>query len=286
VVGFAAAVLAALAFADAVLPYPRLHITSMGMHANRRSVAAGERFAVTIRVVVTEKRDRLDELVLGAVDDCTIVGDERRHAALPGGGTEFLEVLTLEAGPAGTATISPAYLDAIDAASGKALRYSTDPISVAISAGEPLDRTYRRILEISRYAGVGLGLLAVAIFVVAAIRRPRRPRPLAPEPAEAALALPVAPIEPTLANALESFARARSEVALRALRAQLFAQAGVPAGATLADALAHAGPDFSLRLALREAEAAAFGPRSERTRAGDQLIDAVQAYLVAAKVKP
>jgi hypothetical protein len=250
--------------------YPRLHIIAMGMHADRRVVAPHERFTVTIDVVVAQQRDRLDELVLGTFEDCTIVGDERRHAALPGGNTQFLEVLTLEAGTPGTATISPAHLDAIDPKVGHPLRYSTDPLRVRVSDAAPIDTTYVSLTAtLSRYARwvtvIG-GALAFAAFGLSFALRRRRARPDAPPPN-------------ALALAFNAFALARDERTLLALRAQLFAAAGVPAGATLADALASAGMRRSLRVALVEAEAAAFGPRSARAKAGDALVDAVEAYL-------
>jgi len=255
------------------------------MHASRSSVGPRERFTVTVRVVIAEKRDRLDELVLGAVDDCTIVGDERRHAAAPGGGTEFLEVLTLEAGVPGTATISPAYLDAIDSRSGKALRFSTNAVSVRIGSSEPVDRTYQRLLEIARVAVVALGFLAALGAFAAWLRRRPRLQPARPvtEPVAPLPALPpVAPVQPaTLATARDSFARSRDERTLLALRAELFVRAGVRPGATLADALAVAGARRALRLALIEAEAAAFGPHDRRTQAGDALLAAVDATIAA-----
>ncbi len=263
--------------------YPRLHIIAMGMHADRRVVAPHERFTVTIDVVVAQQRDRLDELVLGTFEDCTIVGDERRHAALPGGNTQFLEVLTLEAGTPGTATISPAHLDAIDPKVGHPLRYSTDPLRVRVSDAAPIDTTYVSLTAtLSRYARwvtvIG-GALAFAAFGLSFALRRRRARPDAPPVIAQAPAVPLPAPPNALALAFNAFALARDERTLLALRAQLFAAAGVPAGATLADALASAGMRRSLRVALVEAEAAAFGPRSARAKAGDALVDAVEAYL-------
>jgi len=264
-----------------------LHIVAMGMHADRRRVAPHDRFTVTIDVVITQKRDRLDELVLGNFDDCTIVGDERRHTALPNGETRFLEVLTLEAGVPGTAKISPAHLDAIDPKVGRPLRYSTDPVSVQVTQAAPIDTTYASLsATLGRYARwltVIIGILAFAWFgfrFALGRRRARSvPAPMpAPEPAPAA-ALPPPPA--TLALALDAFVRARDERTLLALRAQLFAEAGVAAGATLADALARPGLRRALRVALGAAEAAAFGPRAARASAGDALIEATQADLAS-----
>ncbi len=270
-------------------PYPRLHIVAMGMHADRRRVAPHDRFTVTIDVVVAQKRDRLDELVLGNFDDCTIVGDERRHTTLPNGQTQFLEVLTLEAGTPGTAVISPAHLDAIDPKVGHPLRYSTDPVSVRVIAA-PIDSTYATVSTTlagyTRWIVVAGGAVAFALIALTFAIRRRRRRPAAAPPviAEAPAPLPAPSNAP--AAALNAFARARDERTLLALRAQLFAEAGVQPGATLADALEHAGMRRSLRIALIEAEAAAFGPGDTRARAGDALIAAVEAYLAPDEARP
>ncbi len=255
-------------------PYPRLHIVAMGMHADRRRVAPHDRFTVTIDVVVSQKRDRLDELVLGNFDDCTIVGDERRHTTLPSGDTQFLEVLTLEAGSPGTATISAAHVDAIDPKVGHPLRYSTDPVSVRVTAAPPIDSTYGSVTSaIGRYLRwilvVG-GAIAFAFCGLGFVMRRRRMRPEAPPVIAQAPAVPLPAPPNALALAFNAFSLARDE---------LFAEAGVPAGATLSDALARAGMRRSLRIALVEAEAAAFGPSAARVKAGDALVEALEAYL-------
>jgi hypothetical protein len=273
-----------VAQASVAAPYPRLHIVAMGMHADRRSVTPHDRFTVTVNVVVSQKRDRLDELVLGNFDDCTIVGDERRHTTLPNGDTQFLEVLTLEAGAPGTATISPAHLDAIDPRVGHPLRYSTDPVSVRVLPAAPIDSTYASVTAAFgrsiRWVLVTGGAIAFALFGLGFVLRRRRMRPQAPPVVAPAPAVPLPAPPNALALAFEAFARARDERTLLALRAQLFAEAGVPAGATLSDALARAGLRRSLRIALVEAEAAAFGPGAARITAGDALVAAVEAYLV------
>jgi hypothetical protein len=264
-------------------PYPRLHIVAMGMHADRRRVAPHDRFTVTIDVVVAQKRDRLDELVLGNFDDCTIVGDERRHKTLPNGDTQFLEVVTLEAGSPGIATISAAHVDAIDPKVGRPLRYSTDPVSVRVTAAVPIDSTSASLAatfgRYARWLTVFFGALAFAVFGLGFALRRRRPRADAPPVIAQAPAVPLPAPPNALALAFNAFALARDERTLFALRAQLFAEAGVPAGATLSDALARAGMRRSLRIALVEAEAAAFGPAAVRVSAGDALVEAVETYL-------
>src|SRR5580700_93667 len=113
---------------------PRLHITALGLHADARVVRPGQTFHVIVHVHVREKRDRLDELVLPALTNAVDLGDERRRVPARDG-TDFYETLTVAASTVGTASFSPAYIDAIDPASGRALRYSSQPLSVRVASG-------------------------------------------------------------------------------------------------------------------------------------------------------
>jgi hypothetical protein len=130
------------------------------------------------------------------------------------------------------------------------------------------------------------GAIAFALIgvTVAIGRRRRRPAARSVVADAPAAALPAPPN--ALALALGAFARARDERTLLALRAHLFAHAGVQPGATLADALERAELRRSLRIALVEAEAAAFGPGETRVKAGDALIEAVEAYVAPGESQP
>ena len=101
---------------------PLLHITALGLHADKRIVRPGEAFHVTVHVHVREKRDRLDELVLPALTNAVDLGDERTRVPAKDG-TDFYETLTVAAGTVGTASFTPAYIDAIDPATGRGMRY-------------------------------------------------------------------------------------------------------------------------------------------------------------------
>jgi hypothetical protein len=295
----------AFAFAFAFAPdgahalnYPRLHILAMGMHADRARVAPHELFHVSVRMRIAEGPDALQEPVLGVLDDCMLVSSERRRAHGPDGSTEFLETLTLEAGEAGIATLSPAYIDAVDSRTGRALRYSTNAVRVLIVASAPplasatLDTLLGRIGRIVKFAilalGVFGGVIALVVFVLIPAIRLRSTRKPAPPPAEDVVAPPVPPLsrEHQVKEAFHVFRRTRDAKDLVALREALFAYAGLAPGATLSDVLAAVDPQARpLRVALLAAERAAFGPQGERRSAGDDLVAALEAYFARSVAK-
>jgi hypothetical protein len=286
----AAITVAAMALPIRAQGLPRLHVLEIGQYADRLTVAPHEQFHVTIRVLVAEKRERLDEIQLGDLENCTIVGDERLHASVAKG-TEFTERLTLEAQAPGIAVISPAHLDAINASNGKALRYSaSQTVSVRVTSFAPFDTTFRAFLGFVR---VGV-VVVVAVILVALIaffglrRRSARPRVA---PAVTVVPEPLVSIAPSrdlqLVNATNTYRRSRSVPDLFELRGLLFDAAGVDRGATLADALRALGDGHAaLRFALAAAERAAFGPAGERERAGDELLTAVEAYSARRTANP
>jgi len=270
---------------------PRLHVLAIDQYADQLTVAPHEQFHVTIRVVVAERRERLDELVLGDLDNCSIVGDERLHAPLPKG-MEFTERLTLEADAPGTATITPAYLDAINPSVGRGLRYSAKQvIRVRVTAAAPIDATFRTFVALLRTlllvgAAIVAALIVLVVFLLFAKRRVRSSAPAAVAAVEIPTARPPSR-EIQLADAVRRYRSSRNQEALLRLRGLLFECAGADHGATLADALRRLGAgDASLRFALSAAERAAFGPAGERERAGDELLSALEAYSGRLAAKP
>jgi len=269
---------------------PRLHVLEIGQHADRLTVAPHEQFHITIRVVVSEKRERLDEIQLGDLENCTIVGDERLHASVAKG-TEFTERLTLEAQEPGIATISPAHVDAINASNGKALRYSaSETVRVRVTAFAPFDTTFRAFLGFLRVAVIiVIAIILIALVVFFGLRRRRAVPRVAP--IATVVPEPLVSIAPSrdlqLVNAANAYRRSRSAADLFALRGLLFDAAGLDRGATLADALRALGEgSAALRFALAAAERAAFGPAGERERAGEELLNAVEAYSARRTANP
>jgi hypothetical protein len=252
------------------------------MQADRRVVAPGDAFHVTIHVHVREKRDRLDELVLPALSNAIDLGDERRRVAAADG-TDFYETLTVAASVTGSAQFTPAYIDAIDPATGRGMRYSSQPLTVRVtdgasladSAGGALAGLLRTVLRL---------LVAVAFAVAGAIAyvlwrrlRPRRPR--IPRPAPAAPAAS-APAGDPLRAAFAEYRAQGSGAALDALRAELFVRAGARPGATFADAMTALGSrDPALLRVMAVAERARFGPERERAAARADMLVLVEKYV-------
>jgi hypothetical protein len=236
-------------------------------------------------VHVLERRDRLDELVLPALTNVVDLGDERRRVAVPDG-TDFYETLTVAANVIGTATFTPAYVDAIDPATGRGMRYSSQPLSVRVVPGTSLaaagSGAVRRLL-LEAVVAVAAVLAVLIAGVILLVRRGRR-RPNVPPPIPAA---PVREARPADADArlraaFAAFRAHADDATLDALRAELFERAGARSGATFADAMRALGArDPALLRVMAVAERARFGPAGERAAARADLLADLDAYVRA-----
>jgi hypothetical protein len=290
--GAARLCLALLAFVPAAgvaQTLPRLHISALGLHADQRVVQPGESFHVTVHVHVREKPARLDELVLPGLTNAVDLGDERKRVPAADG-TDFYETLTVAANAVGTASFSPAYIDAIDPGTGRGMRYSSQPLTVRVAAGprtaaapDPVADFFRSsMLKTLRSAA----LLAVAVVVLVAgvifaLMRMRRPRaataPARERPVPARRA--IAPADALRAAAATYRARG-DDASLDDLRNILFTRAGAGPGATFSDALRALGPrDPELARLMAVAERARFGPVHERAAAARDLMALLDAYV-------
>jgi hypothetical protein len=267
--------------------YPRLHVIELTQQADRATVEPNGVFSVTIHVKIAQRRERLDELILGSFDNCEIISNETVRTAAPDG-TDFVERLKVQALAPGDATISPAYLDVDDPALGTPMRFSSNAIRVRVLGAAPFEGMLRNVRATAQRLLLAVAIVAglfAAVFVLIVLFAHRRRRvapivavPIAPWPAPAAEALPVS--NERLAQAAEAYRRERSASAQAELRAVLFGLTGVGAGATLLDALRALGERHrDIRSALLAAEAAAFGPAAERVAAGDRILAAIAAHL-------
>ena len=262
---------------------PRLHITALGMHADKRVVKPGEAFHVTIHVHVKEKRDRLDELVLPSLTNAIDLGDERRRVAALDG-TDFYETLTVAANTTGTASFTPAFIDAIDPQTGRGMRYSSAPLSVRVASGTGIgDADPDALATLLRRAAltIGAGLVVLVVLLAALVRVARRKR-TPPRPASAAplVTRVVTPPPDPLRAALAAYRARGDDASLDALRNVLFACAGARSGATFADALRALGArDPALARVMAVAERARFGPATERAPACRDLLTMLDDYV-------
>jgi hypothetical protein len=287
----ACAVLACGASPAGAQLWPRLHITALGMHADRAAVAVGDTYHITIHVHITQRRDRLDELVLPSLTNAIDLGDERRRVPGTGGGTDFYEIMTVSSPEAGEASFTPAYIDAIDPAVGRPLRYSSQPVTVRVAPSgaspEAIDTVTQSVEQTLHDALLygGLALAAIVIPLVFVLRRPRAPvAPLDDGPLPVARPV-VAPVDP-LREAIATFRSRGDDASLDALRNLLFMRAGARTGATLTDALAAVGTrDPALAHAMAIAERVRFGPRAERAAATADLFEALDVLLLTGPVR-
>lgn len=258
-----------------------LHVDALAMRVDKPQVHVGETFHLAIHVHVRERVPALDELVVPDVGTMLLLGDERHVAQRPNG-TDVIETLTLEPRDAGAYTFPPAYLDAIDARTHRPSRFSSNPVTVLVGGPAPLDAggaTIARGIATAMLAAAGIVVVAGLLIGLGRLRA-RRERvsvtvapPLAPPPPP-----PADGARERVAAALRTYRVAPGNGALTALRAELFAAAAAPEGATLRDALAST-PDRALRAALLAAERAAFGPAHVREGASLDLAAATEAWL-------
>jgi hypothetical protein len=260
----------------------RLHVDALSMRADRTRLQVGQVFHLAIHVRVREHVQALDELLIPDLGTMQSLGDER-HTTHGRAGTDVVETLTLEPTASGPFTFQPAYLDAIDARTGRPSRFSSNPVTVVVEGPSRLDTFAADLMRaIERVALFGLGLIVLVVLMVALARRiarrPRRVRKPAPAPAAPPARAPKRLPREAVADALRGYRVTPSAAQLLVLRGALFAAAGVSSGATLRDALAQA-PDHVLRVALLAAERGAFGPEYQRDAASLELVDATEAWL-------
>jgi hypothetical protein len=258
-----------------------LHVDALSMRADRAQVQVGETFHLAIHAHVREPVTMLDELVIPDVGTMQMLGDER-HVSTSPSGADVVETLTLEPTQAGTFTFAGAYLDAIDARTGKPSRFSSNPVRVVVAGPRSnfFGSWWAATKLIAALALGGTILLAVLAAVVSVVRLRRRERPVVD------VAPPVAPPPPppqrtvrdAVAEALHVYRTSPANGSLLRLRAALFEAAGANAGWTLRDAL-NVTHDPALRDALIAAEHAAFGPGHASEASSEALIRTTEGWL-------
>ncbi len=281
-----AALLLATAASAGAQGLPSLTVSALGLHADVSRAAVGQLFHVTIHVHVAQPGVALEELVvLPEYTNLTPLGDVRATTSNPGG-TDYTETLSVAGMHPGTAQISPVTIDAIDAKTGKPVRFSSNALSVEIVDAtlgtNPVSWIAALAVNVGRWVLAGIGVLA-AIFVLFALLRRRRPAPLpapasvAPPPPPPATPVVVESPKTKLRAGIERLRREPSRANVLAVRAELFALAGASETETLGSILARLnGDDAALRAALRSAERAAFIEDRYIAGAIDDLIPAAE----------
>lgn len=267
---FAAALTFALAAAawappGAAQSLQRLTVVSfaLGTDTNAPSVDVPFHLIVTLRV---RERGvtRIDNLELPLLAELELLGDERRLQSGPGG-TQYRETITIVAHHAGTLSIGPALLQAVDPRDRRAKQYATNGLVLRVAGPSPAlqgaeDVTASLSGAVLRVALWVLGAALAVVLVVLVLRR----RPAAAPPIEAPLP-PPEPLPPPrtardeLLDALAVLRADPSRLSAVRVRALVWSLLGAEEGETLADVLRRpAAGERAMRDVLRSLERAAF----------------------------
>jgi hypothetical protein len=208
-----------------------------------------------------------------------MLGDERRiHQDATG--TDYVETLTVTGLQPGTAHLSPAHLDAIDARNGKPSRFSSNDLTLRIvPEGTTTVRPDWRPIA-WRALLMATGIVAGVVVLIALIRTHRTrvvvPKRNVPKVTAVVLTEP----RPGLERALAMLRANRTRDEAFAVRSALRAFAGAREDETLDVLLIRLdGSAPALRAALRLAERAAFVDESRLQSGIDELIPAVERVL-------
>ena len=264
---------------------PTLTISALSLTTERTSAPAGRTFHVTVHVRTKQHVTGMPWLVLPNFTNLTILGDEKRTTASPEG-TDYREVISVAGIAPGEATVSPAYVDALDPSrGGRPFRFSSNSLRIAITGDVAFSqpdpwRVYGTLaLRLAGGLVIAVGLLLGMFAVINRAARLRRrtyvtlptARPVEPRPVQT---LDRAAIIRTAATQLAA-SRTRENAAT--LRMALFALAGARSDETLS-ALLERVPQSepALRGALRMAERATFVEDANLQGAIEDLLDAVR----------
>jgi hypothetical protein len=256
ILAFAPALLSATAGAQSL---ERLHVRNFTLTTDRASVREGETLHLTISAHFDEEVLELDNVTLPDLTGFESDGDERRCSA-SARGTDCVEILTLNATQAGVHTLGPVTLDAIDARSGRASRFSTNSVVVTVEGASGLSAIARSLI-----AGGLIGIACAALWWgFVRRRRPVVSPPPVPAPAPPVTVAPAAVAAPDPAShyreLVAALEREPSRARALAVRAELRLHAGARAEETLGDLEARGalrGRPEALS-ALRAIERAAF----------------------------
>jgi hypothetical protein len=181
--------------------------------------------------------------------------------------------MTLTPTIAGDRTIAGATLEAIDARSGRAVRFSSNPVTIHVE-GVPLPNYFLQALLDGLLRPFLILVLVAAVSYAALWGWRRRPKPVQPE----APPPPPKPQQPAPAPPLRGLVAALAAHPTRvnalAVRGELRRGIGAGDEETLADLQARGATrgDLDLDSALRATEIAAF---ADETRVGDAVAEAL-----------
>lgn len=237
----------------------RLTVTQLTLSADTTSPKLEVPFNVVVTAHVRERVARLEDVMLPDFEkDLELLGDQRTLIS-DRSGTTYTETIRMVAHHTGAIVIPPVTLDAIDSRDGKPKRFSSNSLTLNVTGGA---------LEAPVPQFDWLGLLFTAlrwlipivalILVIRLISRRRTLAASAPEPVVIELPRAVPTREGRLRDALITLRAERSRGTVMRVRHVTREMVGANDDETLADVLAKAKGDESLRALLRALERAAF----------------------------
>jgi hypothetical protein len=276
------------AYAALAQTLPQLTISALSLRSERTSAPEGVAFHLTIHVHARQHGADFSSLILPDVVNLRILGDEKHTTPHSGDGTDYIEVLTVAGTVPGEATVSPAYVDAIDPSrGGKPFRFSSNALHIKITSASPSpapswEKTAAALGRTAAVAALGIVALVVLAFVAVrstrAVRRRQtyvtlpRARPVTVRPSPATIDRSA-----EVRNAASVLSSERSRERAAALRAALFAYAGARHDETLDSLLERIPEDqHGLRASLRTAERATFVDEARLQAAIEDVLDAVR----------
>ncbi len=250
---------------------PRLNVERFTFSAQPASPSIGRAFRLRIELVVRGYVRRIDNVTLPILSQLALRGDERTMTHLRGA-TIYRETLTVRANRTGNIDLAPATLDAVDARTGQAEQYSSNPLRIVVRGGrlQPFataESAVGRLAPIfARIAFIAVGALTIlfALALLAAFLLLRRRRPQENAPIPGPIPIELEPIqERTRTERLRDAAivlRAEpTRHVVRSVRVDVRSLVGASARETLADVLARLSDlDRDLAPLLRALERAAF----------------------------
>jgi hypothetical protein len=243
----------------------RLHVRSFTLSSDAQHPRLEIPFNVTVTIRVKEDV-QLQNVYLPTFFGPEELGDVRAQSR-GRSGSLYRETLTLVAHSPGRLKIGPAYLDAINARDGKAVRFRSNDLSLDVQGtAAPQGRG-------TAWLAVLTALALFAVIALVALKRPRRTQSEVAEEAPPP-APPVVPIDRNpFQTALAELRARRDRAAVMRVRSTLWHIAGASDGETLHAVLRRPeATDPQLRRMLVAVECAAFVDDQQLSRAIDDVL--------------
>ena len=155
--------IASAGIARAETVHQQLDVKILTETADRRIVMVGSKFHLRIHAHVTQQITHFEQLMLPDLVAFEKTSDER-HFTPVAGGTDFDEVLTLAPKHAGEIEIGPVTIDAINAVTVLASKFSSTDSVVIHVLPSPQPKFIAAAWKMAHYAAIVAIVLAVAVL--------------------------------------------------------------------------------------------------------------------------